>query len=351
MERIRTIHWGTGAIGTRALAEALADPRFRVVGAVSCRGPERAREALASLGAASTVVAGVSLDEVVAAAGGADVVVLATQAHVRELEEQITAACRAGLHVVCIGEEVLHPSSADAGIGQRLLDEAIANGVSVLGTGINPGYLMDALPLVLTAPTRRWSRLHARRVSDLSHYGWTVLRGLGIGLTPEGFKTAKTEGNVSGHLGFRQSVAIIGEASGLQLTVEEDSAEPIVRSVPTPFANELVAPGVVIGVMQRCIATSTEGHTVSLEHPQRIGTADAEEPFGDMVVIDGDPPIRFEISPGIDGAQATVALMLNLAPVLEGLPPGLHSTIDAPLSTTAHAGSRVRSALVSSDWS
>lgn len=333
--RIRTIHWGTGAMGGRALAIALGDPRFDVVGVVSTRSRQRAQEALDAVGVdhAKKVVVGTNLSDVFAASSGAEVVVLATQAHIRELEPQIAAACRLGMHVVCIGEEALHPASADSQVSQRLSDEAIRHGVAVVGTGVNPGFLMDALPLALTAPTRRWSRLYARRVSDLSSYGWTVLQGLGIGLDPLEFESAFRDGRVVGHLGFVQSVAIIAEGLGVQLLIVENVAEPIVRQAVTPIGDGDVSAGRVIGVSQRCVARSTGGHVVVLEHPQRIGTSgDDEEPFGDVIEIDGDPSLRLRIEPGIDGGTATVGLLLNMIPGLFGLAPGLHSTSDVPIA-------------------
>jgi 2,4-diaminopentanoate dehydrogenase len=331
---IRTIHWGTGAMGSRGIALALRDPRFEVAGIISARSRDRGREVLAGCGREhDATMVGRDLAEVTASGVRADVVILATQAHVRELEEQITAACRSGMHVVCIGEEALHPASADDGVSERLQREAVRNHVAVVGTGVNPGFLMDTLPLVLTAPTRRWKRLHARRVSDLSYYGWTVLQGLGIGLLPADFERAREGGGVAGHLGFPQSIAVIAEGLGIDLSIVENSFEPIVRDAATQLGEDELAPGEVIGVSQRCVAVSNAGHEVILEHPQRIGTyGESEEPFGDLIEIDGEPPLRFRIEPGIDGGGATVALMLNAVPGVFDLQPGLHPASDIPIA-------------------
>lgn len=340
MGPFRTIHWGTGAMGSRALAVALTDPRFDVVGVISERSRDRARKVLAAASEryVDSVAVGVDFDQVAETSGGADAIVLATRAHLRELEQQIVAACRKKMHVVCIGEEALHPASADGAVFHRLNDEAIRNSVAVVGTGVNPGFLMDALPLLLTAPTRRWTRLYARRVSDLSSYGETVLSGLGIGLNPFEFATARRNGSVVGHLGFAQSIAVIAERLGVDLAIIDDSAEPMVRSVTTRLANEEFSPGTVIGVLQRCTAESEDGHRVILEHPQRIGTSgEGEEPFGDLIQIEGEPSVRLRIEPGIDGGAATVALMLNIIPGLFELPPGLHSTANVPVAALARS--------------
>ena len=338
-ERIRTIHWGTGAMGARGLAVALEDPRFEVAGVISARSPDHARDVLRESGGDSGAVAiARDLAELVAVGVRADVVVLATGAHVREFEQQVLASFRAGLCVVGIGEELLHPASAYADGARRLMQAAVRHGVAAVGTGVNPGFLMDTLPLVLTAPTRRWSRLHARRVSDLSSYGWTVLQGLGVGLGPAEFDDARVAGRVGGHLGFPESVAVIGEGLDIPLSIVENSFAPIVRGRPTSFRGETIAAGLVVGVYQRCVARSAQGHSVALEHPQRIGTLlEEEEPFGDLIEIEGEPSLRLRISPAIDGAEATIALMLNAVPGVLQLSPGLHAASDMPLASLGSA--------------
>ena len=331
---VRTVHWGTGAMGSRCIAAALQDPRFQVVGVISTRSTDRARQVVSECEAEDSdeIRVGSVLADVVGGRGDADVVVLATNARVLDLEEQIAQACALGLHVVCIGEESLHPFSADPEVAQRLNDVAVRNAAVVVGTGANPGFMMDALPLLLTAPTRRWSRLYVRRLSDLSSYGGSVLKALGIGLSLADFDAAHRAGTVAGHLGFEQSIAVLADGLGIGLEIDEMAVEPILRDVATPLAAERIGPGLVVGVSQRCVARSQAGHTVVLEHPQRIGTLPTdEEAFGDLIQIDGEPRVSFRVEPGIDGGAATVALMLNLIPGLDSLRPGLHPTSDVPI--------------------
>lgn len=331
---LRTIHWGTGAMGVRAIARAAADPTFEIAAVVASRGAERAEAALAEVAPelAGVVPATGDLQSAFTAAGGADVVLLATAARLDELRTPILEACELGLHVVCIGEDLTYPMWVDAAVAAEIDAAARMSGVCVVGTGVNPGYLMDFLPLVLTAPIRRLRAIYARRVSDLSEYGETVTAGLGIGLTLEAFDEAVALGRV-GHVGFEGSVAFIAERLGIAFEITAHDIQPITRTLPTFVAGRELAPGVVIGVTHRCEAISSAGQTIVLEHPQRAGPSEGEEEPHDLIEIDGEPPIRFRISPGLDGGAATVSLLLNVASAAASAPPGLQTMATISLAS------------------
>jgi 4-hydroxy-tetrahydrodipicolinate reductase len=345
---VRTVHWGTGAIGLRALARAADDPAFDVAAVVSVRGAERARQALAEAAPelVGVVPATGDLRSALSAAGGADVVLLATAARLAELREPILEACELGLHVVCVGEDAAYPASVDAAVAEELDAAARRHEVCIIGTGVNPGYVMDFLPLVLTAPTRRLRSLYVRRVSDLSDYGETVLSALGIGLTLEEFEEAVRAGRV-GHLGFEGSVAFIAAGLGVSVEITANECVPITRSGPTVVAGRKLPAGVVIGVEHRCEALTSEGQKIVLEHPQRAGTQEGEEEPHDLIEVEGEPVVRFRISSGLDGGSATVGLLLNLAHAAVVAPPGLQTMATIPLSAAlgkARARNGARSA-------
>jgi hypothetical protein len=330
---VRTIHWGTGAMGVRALALAAQDPSYSVAGVVSVRGAARAEEALAEAAPQliGSVAVGGDLADVVAQSGGADVVLLATSARIDEFKPQMLAACRLGLHVVCIGEDATYPHAVDADAAVEIDEVARAHGVCVIGTGVNPGYVMDFLALLLTAPIRCWKSIHVRRVSDLSDYGETVLHALGVGLTREEFATAVSSGEV-GHVGFHGSVAFLADGLGVSAEVVRDEAVPITRDVTTTLHGRELPAGVVVGVSQQCEAITAEGQRIVLEHPQRAGTYPGEEEPHDFVEIDGEPGLRLRVSPGLDGAAATVGLLVNLAHVVVEAPPGFQTMASVPLA-------------------
>ncbi|MDO8211978.1 hypothetical protein [Conexibacter sp. CPCC 206217] len=335
---IRTVHWGTGAMGSHALRVAARTPGLAVAGVVSQRSAEQAAATLAreAPAVAGSAVAGDDLAEVVARAGGADVVLLATHGHLVDLEAQLAAAFELGLRVVCIGEDAIYPEAVDAALARRLEQLAKRHETAMVGTGANPGYVMDFLPMVLTAATAGWTSIRVRRASSLAPFGETVLRSMGIGLSPEQFAAAASRGEIDGHVGYDVSVAFLAAALGVPLQITDNVSEPIVREGPTELDGHSYPGGVVVGVDQRCRAVAPTGQTVTLEHPQRIGRLDGEEPLHDLIEIDGGELLRARISPALDGGIATVALMINLIPALVKAEPGIHTIASLPL-TSSHA--------------
>jgi hypothetical protein len=306
---------------------------LEVVAVVSQRSAGQAAATLAREAPelAATAVADGQLTRAVERAGGADVVLLATDGHLEDLEDQIVEAFDCGLSVVCIGEESIYPGAVDPEAARRLEQRALDRGVAMVGTGANPGFVMDYLPIVLTASVWRWDRIMVRRASDLSAYGETVQRSMGIGLDPRAFDEALKAGQVKGHVGFELSLALIGRSLGLELAIVEESCRPIIRDEPTTVDGETFAPGTVVGVDHACRASSPYGRTVTLEHPQRLGRASGEPPMEDLIEVEGDPSVRLRIPDGLDGGAATVALMLNLIPALLEAEPGLHTIASLPL--------------------
>ncbi|MDO8199852.1 hypothetical protein Q5424_14095 [Conexibacter sp. JD483] len=321
-------------MGSHALRVAARTPGLAVAGVVSQRSAERAAAALAreAPGAVDSAVAGDDLAEVVARAGGADVVLLATHGHLVDLEAPLAAAFELGLRVVCIGEDAIYPQAVDAELAARLETLAKRRAVAMVGTGANPGYVMDYLPMVLTAVTTGWSSIRVRRASSLAPFGETVLRSMGVGLTPEQFAAAAERGEIDGHVGYDASVAFLAAGLGVSLEIVDNVCEPIVRDRPTELDGHSYPGGVVVGVEQRCRAVAATGQSVILEHPQRLGRLDGEEPLHDLIELDGGDLLRARISPALDGGVATVALMINLIPALMRAEPGIHTIASLPLT-------------------
>jgi 4-hydroxy-tetrahydrodipicolinate reductase len=326
-------------MGRRALGVVARNPLFRVAAVVSERSVDRANAAIEEEAPQlkGLVSIGTDFATTVQKAGGADVVILATHPRLKQLVGPIMRACELGLSVVCIGEEAIHPAAVDREIAAQLDAAAVKNEVAIVGTGVNPGFIQDLLPLVLTAPLRSWRSLLARRVSDLAPYGPTVLKSMGIGMDRKSYSEARTAGKVAGHIGFEGSVAILAAGLGIELRVESNESHPIVREHPTEWSGIVLEPGTVVGVTQRCSALSPLGQRVVLDHPQRIGVLDGEEPPHDLVEVDGDPPLRLRIQPGLEGGAATVGLMVNVIHALMDAAPGLHPVSDLPLGPLGRA--------------
>jgi 4-hydroxy-tetrahydrodipicolinate reductase len=185
--------YGAGQLGG-AVAELLrANPRYEVAGPFARTERELALES------------------------GADAVIIATTTRLSDVAPDIETAVSSGSNVLVSAEEAAFPWVVDAALADRLDDLARRRGVTIAGTGVNPGLLFDGLVLTLLGAAPRDCTIHVRRVVDISGFGPTVLRRIGVGSSPEAFERAVGEGEILGHAGFPQSMAIVAAALGLEI--------------------------------------------------------------------------------------------------------------------------------------
>ncbi len=258
------------------------------------------------------------------------VAIQTTCSRVAEAEPEITRCLERGIHVVSIAEEMAWPEATSPEAADRLDRLARAHGAALLGTGVNPGFVLDLLVVTLSGACARVDSITATRVNDLSPYGPTVLRSQGVGLTPEGFEAGLESGEVVGHLGFRQSIAMIAAALGWEIERIEESREPIVAAEPreTPFVR--VEPGRVAGCLHSAFAWRDGRRAISLIHPQQVCPEAAGVATRDTLEIAGDPPLRLTSHPEIPGGRATVALAVNAVPRVLAAAPGLRHGTELP---------------------
>lgn len=259
------------------------------------------------------------------------VAIQATCSRVADAAAEMSTLVRHGIHVISIAEEMAFPACASSALADELDRLAVANKVSILGTGINPGFVLDLLAIALTGVCAEVKSIIATRVNDLSPYGPTVLRSQGVGLWPDEFHQGLKDGAVVGHIGFLQSIHMIARSLGWKIARITESREPIVSRVRrgTPFVN--VAPGQVAGCLHTAIAYRHEQPVITLIHPQQIHPQLEGVETGDTIEIRGIPNVRLAGSPEIPGGTATIALAVNMIPRVLNAPPGLHTMADLPV--------------------
>jgi 4-hydroxy-tetrahydrodipicolinate reductase len=258
------------------------------------------------------------------------VAIQATCSRLDDALPEIEAALERGVRVVSIAEEMAFPAAANGERAARLDALARSRGVALLGTGVNPGFVLDLLVVVLSGVCAKIASVTAQRVNDLSPYGPSVLRSQGVGLSPDAFREGVADGTVVGHVGFAQSIGMIAAALGLEIERIEETREPIVSRVrrSTPFVT--VEPGQVAGCLHRAVAFADGRPVVTLVHPQQIHPELEGVQTGDSIQIEGTPPVRLSGSPEIPGGEATCALAVNAIPRVLAAAPGLHAMIDVP---------------------
>ena len=237
---IRVMVLGTGRMGSGIARLVLEKEGLALVGGYA-RRPERAGMDLGAaigLGRDLGIPLGADLPSAIAQAGP-EVAIQATCSRLADAKGEIEALVREEVAVISLAEEMAFPVAETAALGRELHRLAVAHSVAVVGTGINPGFVMDLLVIALSGVCSRIRSITVRRVNELSAYGPSVLAAQGVGLSPEAFEDGVANGTVVGHIGFPQSIHMIAAALGWGIERIEETREAIVSRVPrrTPSRN------------------------------------------------------------------------------------------------------------------
>lgn len=316
----RVLLWGLGAIGT-GIGEELHRRGYELAGAISHQVGEDLGDVLGVRRLEARVVAGPG--ELAEDALRADVCVIATASRVADVEQQILWALENGMHVVTCAEEMSYPAASRPDAAELLDEAARRAGRVVLGTGINPGFAMDLLPIVATAPCLEIHSLAVRRVNDLSPFGPSVWAMFGIGLSQAQFEEGVRNGTIVGHTGFRESLALIQRVTRLAVDEVVEEFVPIIARVERRGPRGPVAVGQVAGVAHSLEARWRGRVQIRLDHPQQVDPGAEGIGTGDFIEIRGRPEISLRIEPEIPGGVGTVAMVVNAIPSLDTLDAGL----------------------------
>ncbi len=331
-EDVRVAVLGTGQMGTGAIKLITEKKGIVLVGAYAKR-KERAGVDVGevcgikeSLG----VKLSVDIDELLKNSRP-DIVIQCTSSRVDEAISEIEAAIDHGVSVISIAEEMSFPAKNSPDLTDRIDRKAKENGVTVLGTGINPGFVLDLLVIALTGVCWSVDSITAKRVNDLSPYGPSVLKTQGVGITPEEFEQGKKNGTVVGHFGFPESISMIARSIGWEIDRIEQTREPIISKVEreTPFVK--IRPGYTAGCSHTGIGYVKDKPVITLIHPQQVHPHLEGVVTGDYIDIKGEPHVSFSGSPEIPGGVGTVALSVNMIPKVLNAPPGLVTMADLPV--------------------
>ncbi len=261
----------------------------------------------------------------------ADILLLSTLSFTRDNYPQILQALGYDLNIITIAEEMAYPAVNEPELTARMHAAAQKRGVTILGTGINPGFVLDTLILVLTGACANVERISASRVNDLSPFGPTVMRTQGVGTTVEEFEAGLKAGEIVGHVGFKESISMIADSLGWELDQIEESREPIVSSCSRQTEHISVEPGMVAGCRHTARGIREGEVIITLEHPQQIHPQLEGVETGDYITIAGTPEIEMSITPEIPGGIGTMAVAVNMIPHVLEASAGLVTMKDLPL--------------------
>jgi 4-hydroxy-tetrahydrodipicolinate reductase len=320
-EPIRVIQYGLGAIGRAAARLAVSRPGIELVGAVD-RDPKLTGKDLGEvLGLGRTLGVTVSDKPVILfAQTQADAVIHCTTSSFVEAYEQLTEIVRAGLHCVTSCEEALFPYYRHKELAGKLDDLCIQRAAAVVGTGVNPGLVMDTLTLLLTMACQRIEAIRVLRVVDAGTRREALQRKVGAALSEEGFKTRSKQHKV-GHVGLAESLVFLADGLSWDLDEVKESLEPAIasRTIKTEFLT--VSEGNAAGVRQFARGIRGGKEVLTLELQMYVGAPNPR----DVIEIVGEPPLRLVIEGGVPGDLATPAILVNMLPRLMECPAGLHT--------------------------
>jgi 4-hydroxy-tetrahydrodipicolinate reductase len=323
-EQLTAVQYGVGPIGGR-IVRAAEGHGFEFLGAIDIDPNKVGRDLgqVAEVGRELGVT--VTDDARSVFAEEPDVVFHSTVSSLEAARPQLGEIIEAGVDVVSTTEELAYPWREQPDIANELDVLARDHGVSCLGAGINPGFVMDALPVFLTTPLDSVEAVHVERVQDAAERRGPLQEKVGAGLASDRFESEVAEG--AGHVGSPESVSMIADALGWELTAITESIEPVIadRSMETDHVS--VEPGEVAGIRQVARGESTDRERITLDLQMYVG---ADEPH-DRVSFDGRPDIDVTVEGGYHGDIATTAVIRNIAPrVIEGAP-GLLTMLDVQL--------------------
>ena len=334
MENVKVAIWGFGAMGSGIAKVLLGKKGVDIVGVCDIH-PARVGKSIFELlgverGDRADVTVNPEIKEVVHD-GNCDICVLATDSFTRKAFDKIKYIVSQKVNVVATAEEMSYPKAQEPELAAEMDRLAKENGVSILGTGINPGLMMDLLAVCLSGCMTDVEKVTCRRVNSLSPFGPAVMEEQGVGLTVEAFMKGVEDGTLAGHVGFAESVGMISEALGWKVEKFEQQMKPIVTSVDRKSPYGFAKAGDVAGVNMTGQGYVDGKVKIDMIHPQQIEPEMEGTHTGDYIVLEGTPKVNMSIQPEVDGGIGTIAMVVNMIPHVINARPGLKTMLDLPV--------------------
>ena len=319
MHKIKIAQFGLGPIGVETLKLAATKPWATIVGGIDI-DPQKIGKNLGDIiGVPGLKKAKVyaSLDQLLKASKP-DVIFHTAVSKIKAAVAQVEPMARAGISVVSSCEELLYPPLREPKLAKQLDAVCKKHGARVLGTGVNPGFVMDVIPVCLTGVCRNVQAIHVQRVVNATTRRGPLQKKIGSGLKPADFERLFKEGK-AGHAGLKDSAALIAHCLGWKITSLTETCEAVVadHDIKTPHVE--VKKGQCCGLHQYGEAKVNGKVVLTLDLKMYL---DAPNPH-DATQIIGEPGLNLRLDGGVAGDAATVASLINAAPRVLKAQPGL----------------------------
>jgi 2,4-diaminopentanoate dehydrogenase len=327
-KRIHVVQFGLGPIGASIVRLMRQKAGLEIVGGID-RDPAKAGRDLGDLIQAPDAPWGIPVSPSSAKAlqSSADLVIHSTSSYLESVKDELLGCIAAGCCVVSTCEELAYPLRKHPELSARLDHAAKEEGVALVGTGVNPGFVMDKLLLVASAACQHVEFARATRIVNASKRRLPLQKKIGAGMTPQEFRDQVDTGAIKHH-GLPESIAMVADGLGFQLDDIAETIEPVIarEAVKTDFLE--VSKGQVAGVHQIARGIAAGRERVFMELQMYVG---ADQP-SDTVELRGEPNVTMTIPGGTHGDLATAAIAVNAIPAILAAPAGLRTMRDLPIA-------------------
>ena len=323
--RMRVLQVGLGPLGIK-IASDLHNRRLGEI--VAAIDPALANRSIRELvPGASDVPIAATLEEI---SVPVDVAIVATVSDLRACAPTLHALAARGISAVSTCEELSWPWDRYPDVARELAAAAERHGVRMLGTGVNPGFVMDALAVAVTTACAEVRRVEIHRVQDASHRRLPFQRKIGATLAVDEFNRLAAAGSIR-HVGLRESVGMVATSLGMKIDRVDETIAPVIADAAMTCGLGAIAAGAARGVHQEARAFAGGREIIALIFRAAIGEPDAR----DQVIVDGDPQVDLVIRGGLHGDVSTSAVVLNSIRSLLAATPGLHTMNTLPMAGCA----------------
>ena len=319
--------YGLGPIGAAVARQVASRKGFQIVGAVDIDRNKVGLDLGQVIGLNKKLRVRVTNDAVGAIKSGKpDVAVLCTSSSLKKVMPQIETVLKKKVAIVSTTEELSYPVGKNRALAKKIDTLAKKARVAVVGTGVNPGFAMDALPITLTGICERVDTIRVDRIQDARSRRLPFQQKIGSGLNTEQFAQKVKDGSVR-HVGLAESVTMIADAMGWKLDKVTDEIHPKIADKLVESDLIAVDPGYVCGIVQDGIGYMKGKPVVTLHMEAYLG---APESY-DSVTVEGNPRITQKIAGGLHGDVATASITVNSIPKILRVSPGLRTMADMPI--------------------
>jgi 4-hydroxy-tetrahydrodipicolinate reductase len=328
-EKIAIIIWGFGAMGSGMAKMIGSKQGFNLLGAVD-KNPalvgKKIKEIIPTITNEAMIV-----EDITHIPGWeqAEICLLATDSFTLKAFPKLEWLIKHKINVISTAEEMAYPAAAHPEVAKKLDELAKEYGVRVLGTGVNPGVMMDLLVLFLTGVMSDVDKISVSRINSLSPFGKTVMEEQGVGLSVPEYEAKKNI--LAGHVGFLQSMRMMADGLGCEQVTFQQEMNPIVAEVDRRSPHGEALKDHVCGIDMRATGTIGDKVFFELNHPQQIEPHLGGIKTGDYITINGKPAINMAITPEVEGGIGTIAICVNMIPHVLNATPGLKTMLDLPV--------------------